>query len=74
MVHQLKIHTNNYFFSINSNKKIFTKDLMSMVCLQKLTTDVDIIELHNRPKYFFFLKKKFSDKNLFYIFITILMI
>ena len=50
------------FFSINSNKKIFTNRSYVNNFSSKIDNSVDIIELHNRPKYFFFLKKKFPDK------------
>ena len=50
------------FFSIKSNKKIFTNRSYVNNFSQKIDEDVGIIELHNRPKYFNFLKKKFPDK------------
>jgi len=50
------------FFPIKSNKKIFTNRSYVNNFSLKIDNNVEIIELHNRPKYFYFLKKKFPDK------------
>jgi len=50
------------FFSISSNKRFFTNRSYVASFSSKIDKDVDIIELHNRPKYFFYLKKIFPQK------------
>jgi glycosyltransferase involved in cell wall biosynthesis len=50
------------FVSIKSNKKIFTNRSYVNNFSEKINIKVDLIELHNRPKYFYFLKKNFPNK------------
>ena len=50
------------FKSLDSNKNFFSNSSYVSSFQKKIFPKTDIIELHNRPKYFFYLKKKFPDK------------
>ena len=50
------------FKPLDSNKIFFSNSSYVESFQKKIFPKTDIIELHNRPKYFFYLKKKFPDK------------
>ena len=57
----------NKFVPLKSDKFFKNKSYVSDFAI-KLDTDTKIIEIHNRPKYFFFLKKKFPYKKFILFF------
>ena len=50
------------FYPISHNKHIFRNKSYVYSFSRLVSKKVEIIELHNRPKYFFYLKKKFPKK------------
>ena len=61
----------NQFINLKSNRLFFSNKSYVRSFVSKIEKNTKIIELHNRPKYFFYIKKYFLKKNLFYFFITI---
>ena len=59
------------FKSLDSNKNFFSNSSYVSSFQKKIFPKTDIIELHNRPKYFFILKKNFQIKSLHFSFIII---
>ena len=56
------------FKPLDSNKNFFRNSSYVNSFVKKILPNTDIIELHNRPKYFFYLKKKFPDKKFLLFF------
>lgn len=58
----------NNFVSLFSNKQLFTNKSYIYNFIKKITNNIDVIEIHNRPKYFLYLKKQYPDiKFILYI-------
>ena len=51
----------NNFVSLFSNKQLFTNKSYIYNFIKKITNNIDVIEIHNRPKYFFYLKKQYPN-------------
>ena len=58
----------NHFQSLESNRNFFSNFSYVKSFEKKIFPKTDIIELHNRPKYFFQLKRKFPDKKFILFF------
>ena len=58
----------NSFRSLESNRNFFSNLSYVNSFEKKILPKTNIIELHNRPKYFFQLKKKFPDKKFILFF------
>ena len=56
------------FKPLDSSKNFFRNSSYVDSFAKKILPNTDIIELHNRPKYFFYLKKKFPDKKFLLFF------
>ena len=56
------------FKPLDSRKNFFRNSSYVNSFVKKILPNTDIIELHNRPKYFFYLKKKFPDKKFLLFF------
>lgn len=56
------------FKPLDANKNFFSNSSYVGSFKKKILPKTDIIELHNRPKYFFSLKKKFPDKKFILFF------
>jgi glycosyltransferase involved in cell wall biosynthesis len=50
-----------HFVSLNSNKHIFSNRSYVNSFIEKIDKNIELIELHNRPKYFLQLKKHFPN-------------
>ena len=58
----------DFFRPLVANKNFFSNLSYVNSFQEKILPKTDIIELHNRPKYFFQLKKKFPDKKFILFF------
>ena len=56
------------FVRLNSNKFFLTNKSFVNSFIRNIDKDTDLIELHNRPKYFAYLKKKFPQKKFIFFF------
>jgi len=63
-----KVLDSNNFCPLDSNKSFFSNLSFVRSFEKKIHIKTDIIELHNRPRYFFYLKKKFSNKKFILFF------
>ena len=58
----------NIFSPLSSNKNFFSNSTYVKSFEKKILPKTDVIELHNRPRYFFHLKKKFPNKKFILFF------
>ena len=58
----------NNFYPLDSNKNFFSNLSFVKSFEKKIHVNTDIIELHNRPRYFFHLKKKLPNKKFILFF------
>ena len=58
----------NVFCTLSSNKNFFSNSSYVKSFEKKILNKTDVIELHNRPRYFFHLKKKFPNKKFILFF------
>ena len=56
------------YVKLNSNKFFLTNQSFLQSFIRNIDKETEIIELHNRPKYFLYLKKKFPDKKFIFYF------